>query len=105
MSGGFVNTHIEEGGIDPKNFLDVEEEEEEAVKTGKLKDSLGGRDIVQLKINHIPSILIPLESLFDQNYVAKVPKVEPATDAFEDINISTKEDPKIIKLSKKLPTE
>ena len=49
--------------------------------------------------------LIPLESLFDQNDVAKYPKVEPAMDAIEDINIITKEDPKIIKLSKKLPAE
>ena len=70
---------------------------------GKLKDYLGGRDIVQLKRNHIPRGLIPLESLFDQNDVAKEPKVDPATYVVEDINIGTEEDPKIIKLSKKLP--
>ena len=66
---------------------------------------MGGRDIVQLKSNHIPRGLIPLESLFDQNDVARDPKVEPTTDALEDINIGTEGDPKIIKLSKKLPAK
>ena len=105
MSGEFVNTHIDEGGSYPKNLLDIEGEGEEAIDTGKLKESLGGKDIVQLKSNHIPRGLIPLEPLFDQNYVAKEPKVEPTTDAVEDIDISTESDPKIIKLSKKLPAK
>ena len=65
MSGEFVNTHIDEGVFDPENLLDVEREGEEALNTRKLKDSLGGKDIVQLKTNHIPRGLIPLESLFD----------------------------------------
>ena len=52
----FVNTDIDEGGTDPENFLDVEEEGDEAVRTGKLKDSLGGRDIVQLKAIIFPGV-------------------------------------------------
>jgi len=90
MFGEFVNTHIDEDSANPENFLDIEEEGEEAVGTGTLKDSLGGKDIVQLKSNHIPRGLIPLESLFDQNDVAKEPKVKPATNVVEYINISTK---------------
>ena len=105
MSGEFVNIHIDEGGADPKNFLDVEEEGEEAVGMGNLKGSFGGKDTVQLKNNHIPRGLIPLESLFDQNEVARDPKVEPAMDVVEDIDIGTEGDPKIIKLSKKLPAK
>ena len=58
-----------------------------------------------MKRNHIPGGLIPLESLFDQNDVSRDTKVKPATNAIEDINIGTKSDPKIIKLSRKLPTE
>ena len=46
MSGEFVNTHIDEGGADPENFLDDEDEGEEVVEMGKLKDSLGSKDIV-----------------------------------------------------------
>ena len=63
MFGEFVNTHIDEGGSDHENLLDVEGEGEEAIGTRKLKDSLGGKDIVQLKSNHIPMVLILL-SLF-----------------------------------------
>ena len=105
MSGEFVNTHIDGDSADSENFLDIEEEGEEAFDTGMLKNSLGGRDIVQLKRNRIPRGLIPLESLFDQNDVARDPKVEPAMDDVEDVDINTKGDPKIVKLSKKLPTK
>ena len=64
MSGEFVNTHIDGDSANLKNFLDVEEEGEEDVGMGMLKDSLGGRDIFQLKSNHITRGLIHLESLF-----------------------------------------
>ena len=49
--------------------------------------------------------MIPLEKPFDQNDVAKDPKVKPADNAIEDRNIGTKENPKIVKLSKNLPTK
>ena len=38
---------------------------------------LGGKDIVQMKSNYIPKGLVTLEKLFDQNYFAKYPKVQP----------------------------
>ena len=88
-----------------ENFQDAEESEEEKISTEKLKGTLGGNDIIQLKSNFIPRGLIPLEKLFDQNDVAKDPKVKPADNSIEDINIGTKENPKIVKLSKKLPTK
>ena len=55
-----------------------------------MKGTLGGKDIIQLKNNFIPRGLIPLEKLFDQNDVAKNPKVKPVDDAIEDKNIGTK---------------
>ena len=64
---------------------------------------IGGEDIIHLKSNFIPKGLIPLEKLFDQNDVAKDTKVKPADNAIEDRNIGTEENPKIVKLSKKLP--
>ena len=97
-----MNTHIDEYDADSENFLDVDGKEEDTTGVGKLKDSLGGKDIVQLKSNHIPRGLIPLESLFDQNDIAKYPNVEPVEDAVENKNIGTEDNPKIIKLSKKL---
>ena len=47
--------------------------------------------------------MTPLEIFFDQNDVAKNPKVKPVDDAIEDKNIGTIENPKIVNLSKKLP--
>ena len=67
-----------------------------------MKGSLGGEDIVQLKSNHIPRGMIPLETNFEQNNVSIDPKVKPAENAMEDKNIGTEEDPKIVRLSKKL---
>ena len=66
---------------------------------------MGGKDIVQLKSNHIPRGLLPLESLFDQNDVARDLKVELAENIVEDKNIGTEENLKIIKFSKKLPAK
>ena len=42
-----------------------------------MKNVIGGKDIIQLKNNYIPKGLIPLEKMFDQNDVAKDPKVQP----------------------------
>ena len=75
-----MNTCIDEDDANSENFLDIVGKEEETDGAGKLKESLGGKDIVQLKSNHIPRGLIPLDSLFDQNDVTIDPKVEPVED-------------------------
>ena len=49
--------------------------------------------------------MIPLESLFDQNDVARDLKVDPSQDVVEDKNIGTEDDLKIVKPSKKLPAK
>jgi len=72
----------------------------------KLLNQIGGREILLLKNNCIPKGLVPLERLFDNNDVAHEPKMEPNEGEVEDCNIGTKEEPKIIKISKNLsPTE
>ena len=43
--------------------------------------------------------------MFDKNDVAKDPKMKPVDDSIKDKNIGTKDHPKIIKLSKKLPAK
>ena len=70
-----------------------------------MKGSLGGKDIVQLKINHIPRGLIPLENILDQNDVVIDLEVKPAKNFGEDKNIGTEENPIIIKLPNKLPAK
>ena len=86
LSGEFVNTHIDAKNDNSENFQD-EENKEERTSTEKLKWTLGGKDIIQLKSNFIPRGLIPLEKLFDQNDVAKDLKVKPTDNAIEDRNI------------------
>ena len=58
---------------------------------------------MQLKSNVIPRGLVPLERLFNQNDIAKEPKLIPDGDEVEDVNIGTMTRPKIIRLSKNLP--
>ena len=55
-----------------------------------------------MKSNFILRGLIPLEKIFDQNDVAKDPKVKPTENVVEDKNIDTEETPQIVKPSKKL---
>ena len=102
MSGEFVNTQIENKSADFENFQDVDEDEEGVAKIEKLKGSLERKDTGQLKSNHIPRGLISLEKLFDQNDVVRDPKFKPVEKVVEDKDIGTEENPRIIKLSKKL---
>ena len=59
----FVNSHIDGENDNCENFQDAEESKEEKI-TEKLKGTIGGKDIIQLKSNFIPRGLIPLEKLF-----------------------------------------
>ena len=93
MSDEFENTQIDTENVNIESFQDDEQNEDEQAENKKLKRMLGGKDIIQLKINFIPRGLIPLEKLFNQNYVAKDPKVKPAKNAVEDKNIDTEETP------------
>ena len=69
------------------------------------QNQIVGRDIIQLKNNIIPKCLVSLENLFDNNDVARNPKVTTNDEEIEDCNIGTQESPKIIKLSKTLSPE
>nr|KUM48108.1 hypothetical protein ABT39_MTgene5104 [Picea glauca] len=99
--------HLTSEGEDGFSNLNIDEEycgeeEDAAVFTndGYLKNKIVGKDIVQLKSKIIPKSLVPLEKLFDNNDVARSPKITVNDGDVEDCNIGTQEDPKIIKLSK-----
>jgi hypothetical protein len=85
----------------------VYDEEDAVVFTNDdyFKNKIVGKDIMQLKNNTIPKGLVPLEQLFDNNDVARSPKITANDGDVEDCNIGTQEDPKIIKLSKTLSPE
>jgi hypothetical protein len=92
MENEFENLNIDECYDDEAIFT----------KEGYFDNQITGRDIVQLKRNVISKGLVPLEKLFDNNDVARSPKITVDEEDMEDCNIGTPKDPKIIKLSKKL---
>jgi hypothetical protein len=99
MDGEFENLNI------------VEEyccEEEDAVVFANddyFRNRIIGKDIMQLKNNVIPKALVPLEKLFDNNDGPRSPEIAANDGDVEYCNIGTQENPKIIKLSKKLIPE
>lgn len=62
-------------------------------------------EVINLKDNHLPKELTPLEDLFDSNDIPKKPKMEPLKADIEEYNIGTQDNPKLIRLSKSLPLD
>jgi hypothetical protein len=58
-----------------------------------------------LENNQIPIGMIPLERLFDQDDITLKSTLRPQPEEVEDCNIRTKEDPKLLKISKYLPSQ
>jgi hypothetical protein len=97
MSDEFANTNIDdECCCDEDGSMDARSNDD------PFQNQIAGRDIVQLKNNIILKGLVPLEKLFDENDVAKNPKIIANEEDVEDCNIGTEENPKIIKLLKTL---
>ena len=61
-------------------------------------------EVLQAKDKNIPQGLAPLEDLFDFDDVEKKPTIEHVESDVKECNIGTKDNPKIIKLAKSLPT-
>jgi hypothetical protein len=60
---------------------------------------------VELKTNHIPRGLVPLERLFDSNDVSREASMKNQEEEITNCNIGTTKNPNIIKLSKELVAE
>jgi hypothetical protein len=56
-------------------YCDEEADATTFTTDGYFNNQIAGRDIVQLKSNIIPKGLVPLEKLFDNNDVARIPKI------------------------------
>ena len=95
MGDEFANVNI-----DDECFCEEYEDTTVCSNNDPFHNRTDGRDIVQLKKNIIPKGLVPLEKLFDENDVARNPRIIVNDEDIEDCNIGTKENPKIIKLSK-----
>ena len=97
MSGEFENLTIDQNNMN--------EDESSVGPEPTYLTQLVGKDIIQLKSNSFPRGLVPLEDIFDNNDVAKSPRVTPRDDEVEECNIGTEADPKVIKISKNLTKE
>ena len=49
----------------------------------------GESEVIDLKGNHLPKGLTPLEDFFDSNDIPKKPKMQPLKADIEDCNIGT----------------
>jgi hypothetical protein len=66
---------------------------------------IANHEIIELKRNHIPKGLVPLERLFDNNDVCVKPSIQYSEEKVISCNIGTESEPKLVKLSKSLPDE
>ena len=84
---------------------DEEEGETEDISKRNWEEKMAGNKVLQLKGKIITRGLVPLERLFDKNDVPLQPRKVVEEDQVEDLNLGTDADPKIVKLSKKVPEE
>jgi hypothetical protein len=71
----------------------------------KFQDKIANHRMLVLKNNQKPRGLIPLEILFDKDDIPLKSTLRPQPEEVEDCDIGTKEEPKIVKLSKYLPAQ
>ena len=95
------NSKFEIDSVNTVNTVDTED----TVNSGELGDDEMEADVLQLKSNVLPRGLVPLEDLFDNDDIAKKPKIEAHGQEVEDFNIGTEKKPRMVKLSKSLPPE
>lgn len=90
-----------------KNFIELIEEFEstQVDQQNMFVESKGKYEVLQLKNNLIPKGIIPLEKLFDQNYVFKAPKLQADEEEVESCNLGNSVMPKMVKISKFLSAE
>jgi ribonuclease HI len=100
MVDEFSETHIDQENQNDPVWIMQEGENQE-----KFKDKIANHKMLLLKNNQIPKGLIPLERLFDQNDIPLKSTLQPQPKEVEDCNVGSNENPKLVKLSKYLPTE
>lgn len=86
------------------NFVfDQEEEKVTEEKQTAWEETITENRVLQLKGNIIPYGLVPLERLLKSNDVASKPVEQGVDEQVEDCNIGSKNESRMIKLSKGIP--
>jgi len=81
---------------------DNENDDVEVHDANVLQDSIVGHKIIELKRNHLPKGLVPLERLFDHNDVSRKYVIQTEEADVIDCDISLDSNPRLVKLSKNL---
>jgi hypothetical protein len=68
----------------------------------EFNDKIVNHQMLILKNSQIPKGLIPLERLFNQDDIPSKSTLQPQLEEVEDCDIGTKENPRLVKLSKYL---
>jgi hypothetical protein len=71
----------------------------------KFQDKIANHRMLLLKNNQITIGLLPLERLFDQDDIPLKYTLRPQPEEVEDCDVGTKENPKMVKISKYLLTQ
>jgi len=100
MVDEFYETHIDQENHNRPIWIMQEGEEHK-----KFQDKIANHRILVLNNNHIHRGLIPLERLFEKDDIPLKSTLQPQLKEVEDYDIGTKEEPKIVKLSKYLPAQ
>jgi ribonuclease HI len=96
----FAETHADqENQNDPVWIMQEGEDPQE------FHDKIANHRMLVLKNNQIPKGLIPLERLFNQDDIPLRSTLQPQPEEVEDCDIGTKENPRLVKLSKYLSPE
>jgi hypothetical protein len=100
MVDEFSETHI-----DQENQNDLAWIMQEGENPEKFQDKISNHHMLLLKNNQIPRGLIPLERLFEQDDIPLKSTLRPQPEEVKDYNVEINEDPKMVKISKYLPTQ
>jgi hypothetical protein len=96
----FSETHIDQENQNDHTWIMQEGEDPQ-----EFQEKIANHRMLVLKNNQILKGLIPLERLFDQNDIPLKSTLQPQPEEVEDCDVGTKEEPRMVKISKYLPPE
>jgi hypothetical protein len=100
MVDDFAETYIDQENRNDHTWITQEGEDPQ-----EFQENITNHRMLVLKNNQIPKGLIHLERIFDQNDMPLKSTLQPQPEEVEDCDIGTKEEPRIVKISKYLPPE
>jgi ribonuclease HI len=98
MVDDFAETHIDQENQNYHTWIMQEGEDPQG-----FQEKIANHRMLVLKSNQIPKGLIPLERLFNQNDMPLKSNFQPQPEEVEDYDIGTKEEPRIVKISRYIP--